>query len=81
MSNGLPSRVWKFLYGQDIAWNGLLGGTAGESLSGSVGRALQANKAWAPDAEAFVDFLFGKGHCVRQAALEAARRAASLTVP
>lgn len=74
-SNGFGARIYKWAYGQDVAVNGLWGGREGESLSGSVGRALEAEKAWAPIAEAVVDFLFGKGHCRRVAQREAMVRA------
>lgn len=80
MSNGLPQRLLKFAIGIDEALNGLLGGARRETISGSIGRALEAGKAWAPTAEWMVDGLFGPGHCREQAANEAARRAALAAV-
>lgn len=75
--NGFYDRLVKFAWGEDTALNGLFGGREGETLSGSVGRAAEAHKAWAPAARFVIEVVlrFGKGHCAAQAALEATQRA------
>lgn len=71
---GVLERLKNALEAEDEATNAIVGGSPRETLSGSAGRALAAGKPWGKPAVTLIDALFGRGHCVRQATLEAARR-------
>jgi len=73
MSN-FARRLVNFLLGEDEAVNGLVGGSARETISGTVGRAVEAGAWWAKPVAYVIDGLLGEGHCLRQAAKEQARR-------
>jgi len=71
---GLRERLTAYLLGQDMALNGLGGGEPRETISGTIGRGLQARAWWAPASCWVVDGIFGAGHCAAQAAIEEERR-------
>jgi hypothetical protein len=86
---GFARRVFTCLEGLDEAANALLGGSPRETVSGSIGRALDDGKWWAPAPCAVVNalayavtwvFTLGRNpqrdHCQATARDEAARRAA-----
>lgn len=73
---GVPERIKNLLIAEDEAVNSIGGGLPTETVSGTVGRALVAGKPWAKPVVALVDAVFGKGHCLRQAEIEAKRRTA-----
>lgn len=66
----LRQRGLGFLIGLDEALNALGGGSYRQTISGTVGRALLANKPWAEPARKLIDAIFGQGHCAAQAAKE-----------
>lgn len=70
----LLDRIINIAEAEDEALNAILGGGPRETISGSVGRAYQAGKWWAPFVRTVLDAIFGQGHCLAQAALEAERR-------
>jgi hypothetical protein len=67
-------RLVNFLLGEDEALNALGGGEPRETISGTVGRALEAGSWWAKPVAAIIDGLLGAGHCLAQAAKEQVRR-------
>lgn len=71
---GFAQRLVGFLLGEDEALNALGGGQSRETISGTVGRALEAGAWWAKPVAAVIDGLLGEGHCLAQAAKEQARR-------
>ncbi|KAF3997558.1 hypothetical protein [Glaciimonas immobilis] len=52
----------------DECGNCLFGGDPQETISRRTGMALIAGKRWAKIAAPFIDLLFGKGHCLANAA-------------
>jgi hypothetical protein len=70
----LLDRLLGVAIAEDEAANAALGGDPRETISGTIGRAWLAGARWARPARALVDVVFGKGHCLTQAAKEAARR-------
>lgn len=68
----LLDRLLNTAIAEDEALNALGGGKPTQTLSGTVGRAAIADKGWAVNVvEPFLDGIFGRGHCRRQAAKEA----------
>jgi hypothetical protein len=52
----LRLRVYYFLYDLDVAVNQLGGGRDGETISGTIGRAVQRGERWAPFVARVVDW-------------------------
>jgi hypothetical protein len=71
---GFRERLVGFATGLDGAFNALGGGLWRETISGTIGRGLEARAWWAEPARRVVDGVFGEGHCAAQAAKEARRR-------
>jgi hypothetical protein len=61
---GSPVRSHKMALAIDQCGNALFGGDPAMTISERVGRNLRAGKAWAKPVAAFIDFFFGKGHCL-----------------
>lgn len=61
---GVDTRAHAIAIGFDEAGNGALGGDPRQTISARVGTALLAGKAWAKPVAAFIDAIFGRGHCV-----------------
>ena len=78
MARPLGVRVYSALYDLDLAANALLGGRQGETISGSLGRALERRAWWAPllvhlvNLGAFV-LVRQENHCQKAAKIEALR--------
>lgn len=89
MANGIGQRIVQFFLGLDEAVNGLDGGSAKETISGTIGRAAAKGNWFAVwIAQPVVNFgayvvtliVTGKGqvdHCQNAAAVEAKVRAAT----
>lgn len=74
--------IQNILLGLDETGNAALGGSPRETISGTVGRALQAGAWWAPYAAWFVNLIMmNPQHCQQAAAIEAERRAADIGIP
>ena len=71
---GLGKRLLGFLVGEDEALNALGGGKPTQTISGTIGRGLQRGYWWAAPARVVVDGVFGQGHCLGEAAKEAASK-------
>lgn len=70
----LLDRLLNIATAGDEVVNAVVGGKPRETISGSVARAFKARKWWAPLVMAVIDAVYGKGHCLAQAAIEAVRR-------
>lgn len=76
--SGFFERIEAFLFeeeeavlAQDRALNAMGGGKRGQTISGTIGRAIQQRVWWGRLAAWPVDLIFGWGHCLRQATAEA----------
>lgn len=69
----LWERIGNWALGEDEALNALGGGSARQTISGTVGRAVIAGKWWGWILAYGIDGLLGEGHCAKQAAKEALR--------
>ena len=60
---GSIDRAFRADIGIDQTGNALLGGSEDETISSRTGRHAMEGKCWALALEAFIDAIFGKGHC------------------
>jgi hypothetical protein len=61
---GSETRALSMAIAIDECGNSGFGGPPQQTISRRTGLALIAGKAWAVPASKFIDFLFGKGHCL-----------------
>lgn len=64
---GSTSRANSMSVAFDECGNALFGGDPQETISRRTGLALIAGKRWAKVVAPFIDFIFGKGHCIANA--------------
>ncbi len=64
---GNQERALSMAIGYDQTLNALFGGKPTMTVSTRIGNGLVEDKKWAIPASKFVDFFFGKGHCLSQA--------------
>lgn len=65
---GSTARAQSMAVALDECGNSLFGGDPQETISRRTGLALAAGKKWAKIAAPLIDFIFGKGHCLANAA-------------
>jgi hypothetical protein len=64
---GSKERAYAMAVAFDQMGNCLFGGQPNMTISTRVGNALKQGEPWAKPAAAFIDALFGKGHCLANA--------------
>ena len=65
---GSAPRAQQMAVAYDECGNALFGGPPTETISRRTGLALIAGKRWAKIVAPCIDFIFGKGHCLANAA-------------
>jgi len=66
---GSEARAKSMAIAQDECGSALFGNPPTETISTATGNALIEGKPWASFAAPFIDFIFGKGHCLANATI------------
>jgi len=66
---GSEARAKSMAIAQDECGSSLFGNPPTETISTATGNALVEGKRWAKLVAPFIDFIFGKGHCLANASI------------